>query len=640
MNSALPVMDASSATQSKVGAKKMSKNGNDLFAALFHSHTQANPKKAAQTPLSKNKTAGVPANGNPLKDEVALLSKDGVTAREKMASPNHAQTDLGKKEQTSFSSAHKGKTASSHKTTPSKSPHAQTSFNLSEGTIEQNTKKVEHSSYHERSGDLKTFPRAGTKHVSEETLTQNKQPSQSGRAFSLSGRSEGSTEQNIKKIEPSKHSVRPTDSETFARAETKHVSKETLTKNKQPLQSETGHKANSHIRKSTANEMTPRQKRNIPSVGQPENASEAAMMPSLPLGDTAGSKEAKESLPKQTMAKWEARNANLPGGSFSGSKKASVKGASHPSKSLTSREQGGFANVRTSHIDKKVAMVGKESVATSGIESLKKSMAHVNEKRVPGQEPTVQSVSQKSDFSAAVKTLGKSDKMIVQSQPVKAKKIAKTMGGTLAGKHVSAKKGAKKEKIDHDALEHRSEKSTAATEMAGRLEKQGVKRDHVHPFGQKGAEVMVVKGSDESASAPRNDVTMSREMGMPSSMQESASDTAGTSADSGGQEFSKQQEHTPHETRQTFKMEIKLNDLVINARMRQESLQLMINMDGMHRMNGRSLGDEIQTILSESGFKSYKLTLRDKSRKMYEHTEEETAAPNRFGGQERINVRA
>ncbi len=109
--------------------------------------------------------------------------------------------------------------------------------------------------------------------------------------------------------------------------------------------------------------------------------------------------------------------------------------------------------------------------------------------------------------------------------------------------------------------------------------------------------------------------------------------TFDSTADSG--DFSSQQ-HSTHtaakleaqatqETQQTFKMQFRIHDVIIHARMRQDNLNLMIDMREMYgSMHEQHLGDEIQSILGDSGFKSYRLTIRERSRKVYDHTEKES----------------
>ncbi len=94
------------------------------------------------------------------------------------------------------------------------------------------------------------------------------------------------------------------------------------------------------------------------------------------------------------------------------------------------------------------------------------------------------------------------------------------------------------------------------------------------------------------------------------------------------------------ETRQAFKMEMRVNDVVINARVRQDTLNLMIDMEGMQGLHETLLGHEIQNILDESGFRSYRLTIREKSRKVYEYSEEQERVSGEERASEGVSIRA
>lgn len=99
------------------------------------------------------------------------------------------------------------------------------------------------------------------------------------------------------------------------------------------------------------------------------------------------------------------------------------------------------------------------------------------------------------------------------------------------------------------------------------------------------------------------------------------------------------QEMPPRNAR-NFSMAIRVDDVVINARLRPESLRLMIDMDGMHGVHEKSLGGQIQTILNESGFKSYRLTIKERSRKVYDHAEQLHVAVEDTKGHAGFSVRA
>jgi len=121
-----------------------------------------------------------------------------------------------------------------------------------------------------------------------------------------------------------------------------------------------------------------------------------------------------------------------------------------------------------------------------------------------------------------------------------------------------------------------------------------------------------------------------------------ASGEGGQASTEGGSHdaMPRQAQETALRNSRSFSMAIRVDNVVINARLRPESLRLMIDMDGMHGVHEKSLGGQIQTILNESGFKSYRLTIKERSRKVYDHAEQLHIAAGDAKGHAGFSVKA
>ncbi len=101
--------------------------------------------------------------------------------------------------------------------------------------------------------------------------------------------------------------------------------------------------------------------------------------------------------------------------------------------------------------------------------------------------------------------------------------------------------------------------------------------------------------------------------------------------------FEEPKEDLPSSQAKSYKVDFKLQDVSISAKIRNQTLSLLVNLDSNAFVH-EGLREEIRAILHENGFKSYRLTIKEKTKKTYLETSEKAIPAQREKNQ--IDVKA